>query len=500
MATQQLMVPIDYTINVNVTKQDPGLATPNTSNIALFTTDSTTIEGSYGAFVDVDSALQTVSADTLTSKMIAALFGTSQTFRNNNGQLFIVPIPANTTLTTSYTTQYEKPITAYEVKSSNTTGYVKVAGNAEDFVPASTQVYSNSEMTEETVTATGSDYKYTGKTVEGSELITAYTSVEGANNSYVPVGMQMYSDAQLNTKSEIAKSNQYLYTGATTSINKVVPTVASASDYIALVTKMKNEIPYFGVLIDNFDLDADLTDFYTFVDTQQFCYIQGVTDYTEVDLSEYKRTEGLYTGGDLQNTKQAIAAFASVGTSANWDGTNTALTMNLKSLSPVIAPGKVDTSVIEVLKEKGISAYALTSGESEVYSHKNKGGYWDDKIGGIALRLQIQYNLYNVAKGVTSKIPQNENGVTMLRTAAGQAWQKFLDNGFLTKGVEWMGTNTFGDKETFLRSIVENGYYQYNKPLSTQTPAERATRSVTIQGAGQSAGAIHFVTYNAILA
>lgn len=375
MATQQLMVPIEYTINVNVTRQDPGLATPNTSNIALFTTDATNIEGDYGAYVEADSALAAVNADSLTAKMITALFAPNTTFRNNDGQLFIVPI--------------------------------------------------------------------------------ASTEAEA---------------------------------------------IESAEDYMALVTEKKKQIPFFGVLIDTFDFDFDMTQFFTYVDTQPFLYGYGVKDYADLDLSEYKGTEGLYTGGDLVNTKQAIAAFVSLGTSANWNGSDTALTMNLKSLAPILAPGQIDTTIIGTLKEKGISAYAITAGESEVYSHKNAGGYWDDKIGGKALRLELQYNLYNLAKTTPTKIAQNESGVNMVRNAAGQAWQKFIDNGFLTTGVDWMGTSTFGNKEAFLRSIVQNGYYQYNKPLSTQTAAERASRTITIQGAGQSAGAIHFVTYNAILA
>ena len=370
MAEQQLMVPIDYTINVNVTKEDTGLPTPNSSNIAIFTADENSIEGDYGVFVTADDALAKVTAGTTLAKMITAMFATNLTLRGNNGQLIIVPT----------------------------------------------------------------------------------------------------------TKAP-----------------------ASAEEFKTLVTTKKKSVPYFGVLIDTFTI-ADLTDFRTFVDTQDFVYGEAITDYSSINLMELKKTEGVYAGDNVEVAKQVLAAYVSVGTSANWDGTDTALTMNLKSLSPIVAPGKIDTTVLTQLKEKGISAYALTAGESKVYSHKNAGGYWDDKIGGIALRLQIQYNLYNLAANTTSKFGQNEKGVTAFRTAAARAWQKFLDNGFLTKGIEWMGTKTFGDDDTFKRSIVENGYYQYNKPLSTQTPAERATRSVTIQGAGQSAGAIHFITYNATLA
>lgn len=441
MATQQLMVPIEYTINVNVTRQDPGLATPNTSNIALFTTDATNIQGDYGAYVEADSALAAVNADSLTAKMITALFAPNATFRNNDGQLFIVPIDATE----------EETRTSY--------------------------------------------------TVSDGDTITAYTSIAGEADAAVAEGTQLYSDAALTTEfAVVGESDTYTYTGETNEYTVTIPTIQSAEDYMALVAEKKKQIPFFGVLIDTFDFDFDMTQFFTYVDTQPFLYGYGVKDYTNLDLSEYKGTEGLYTGGDLVNTKQAIAAFVSLGTSANWNGSDTALTMNLKSLAPILAPGQIDTTIIGTLKEKGISAYAITAGESEVYSHKNAGGYWDDKIGGKALRLELQYNLYNLAKTTPTKIAQNESGVNMVRNAAGQAWQKFIDNGFLTTGVDWMGTSTFGNKEAFLRSIVQNGYYQYNKPLSTQTAAERAARTITIQGAGQSAGAIHFVTYNAILA
>lgn len=438
---EQLIVPIEYSINVNVTQEDPGEPAPNSSNIALLTSDTTTIEGDYGVYVTADDALKTVNADTLTAKMITALFAPSATFRNNDGKLFIIPISAT--------------------KEEDRVSY----------------------------------------TVTDGDTITAYTSVAGEASAAVAEGTQLYSDAQLTTElAVVGELDTYTYTGGTNDYTVTVPTIQSAADYIALVRELKQKVPYFGVLIDTFDFDFDMEQFFIYADTQNFVYGYGVTNYENLNLIEYKRTEGLFTGGDLANTKQSIAAFVSEGTSANWNGSDTALTMNLKSLSPILAPGKIDTTIIETLKEKGISAYALTAGDSVVYSHKNAGGYWDDKIGGIALKLEIQTNLYNLAKGVTTKIPQNESGVNMVRNAASQAWQKFLDNGFLTTGIEWMGTTTFGDKEAFLTSIVENGYYQYNKPLSQQTPAERKARKITIQGAGQSAGAIHFITYNAVLA
>lgn len=441
MSTQQLMVPIEYSINVNVTQENPGDPAPNTSNIALLTTDATTIEGDYAAFVTADDALKVVDAGTLTAKMITGLFAPNATFRNNDGQLFIVPISATK----------EETRTSYTVSDGNT--------------------------------------------------VTAYTSVAGEADAAVAEGTQLYSDAALTTElAVVGESDTYTYTGGTNEYTVTVPTIQSAADYIALITEKKEQIPFFGVLIDMFNFDFDMADFYTYADTQNFIYGSAIVDYDGVDLSAYSHVEGLYTGGTLDETKQALAAYVSVGTSANWNGSDTALTMNLKTLNPIVAPGKVDTTIIGELKEAGISAYALTAGDSVVYSHKSAGGYWDDKIGSIALKLEIQTNLYNLAKGVTTKIPQNEGGVNMVRNAASQAWQKFLDNGFLTTGIEWMGTTTFGNKESFLRSIVENGYYQYNKPLSQQTPAERKARKITIQGAGQSAGAIHFITYNAILA
>lgn len=438
--TDVLTVPMEYSINVNVTRQEPGKPVPNSSNIALITTDPTTITETYGAFIDVDSALKVVNADTLTAKMITALFNPNATFRNNDGQLFIIPISPNRTIVN----------TVYTVQSTS---------------------------------------------------VTAYTLVEGTQDEEVPEGVQLYSDINCTEEYIVTEAdNGFIYNGESTSISTLVPTLQQASDYIALINQIKQTTPQFGVLIDVMDLEFDMTDFYNYIDTQNFLYGQDVEEFANIDLSAYKHVEGVYAGNDLAINKQVIAAYVSVGTSANWDGTNTALTMNLKTLGSIAAPGEIDVTTLNMLKEKGISAYALTAGDSVVYSHRNAGGYWDDKIGDIALKMQIQTNLYNLAKNIDTKIPQNEDGATMVRNAAGMAWQKFLDNGFLTKGIEWKGQSTFGDKETFLRSIVENGYYQYNKPLSQQTPAERASRKITIQGAGQSAGAIHFVTYNATLA
>ena len=495
-------VPIGYTINTNVTRLSAGLPTPNSSNIALFTMDTTTIEGDYGAYIDSDSALAVVDGDSVTAKMISALFSPSNSFRNNNGQLFIVPISPNKTITQSYTATYtEAQTVSYQVKkdADETICYVKESGTAEEYVPATTQVYSDVNCTEELAEATGSDYKYTGQPGTVNNVTTAYTSVEGVAEAFVAAGTQLYSDVNLTTPTVEASGSDYKYTGATEQISKQVPTLQSAADYISLVTEKKLAVPQWGVLIDNFNIDFDMTDFYTYIDTQLFLYCREISDYADVDLSQLVRTEGVYNGGTFEQDKQVIAAYVSVGTSANWNGTDTALTMNLKTLGSIQAAGKVDTTVISQLQAKGISAYAITAGESKVYSHSNAGGYWDDKIGNIGLTLELQYNMYNLAANTTTKFGYNEEGITAFRNVAAQAWQKFIDNGFLTVGMEWASENYFGNKETFLRSIRENGYYQYNKPISQSTLAERQSRRVQIQGAGQSAGAIHFVTYDAIL-
>ena len=133
-------VPIDYSINTNVTRQDAGLPTPNSSNIALFTTDTTTIEGDYGAYIDADSALATVDGGTLTAKMISAIFSPATSLRNNNGQLFIVPIKASKTVTKiAYVATYTQTQTvSYQVKrdAEETICYVKEEGDAKAFVVA----------------------------------------------------------------------------------------------------------------------------------------------------------------------------------------------------------------------------------------------------------------------------------------------------------------------------------------------------------------------------
>lgn len=496
-------VPIDYSINTNVIRQDAGLPTPNSSNIALFTTDATTIEGDYGAYIDADSALAVVDGGSLTAKMISAIFSPATSLRNNNGQLFIVPIEASKTLTKiAYVATYTQTQTvSYQVKkdAEETICYIKEEGVAEAFVAAETQVYSDVQCTEELAVATGADYKYTDEPGTVQNVTTAYTSVEGEAEAFVVAGTQLYSDKELSTPTVEASGSDYKYTGATEETSSQVPTIQSAADYVSIVTAKKLTVPQWGVLIDNFDIDFDMSDFYTYIDTQKFLYCRDISNYEAEDMSQLTRTEGVYCGGTLEQRKQVIAAYVSVGTSANWDGTDTALTMNLKTLGSIQAPGQVDTTLLGILQQKGISAYAITAGESKVYSHSNAGGYWDDKIGNIGLTLELQYNMYNLAANTTTKFGYNEEGITAFRNAAAKAWQKFIDNGFLTVGMEWASENYFGDKESFLRSIRENGYYQYNKPISQSTLAERQSRRVTIQGAGQSAGAIHFVTYNAIL-
>jgi hypothetical protein len=104
--------------------------------------------------------------------------------------------------------------------------------------------------------------------------------------------------------------------------------------------------------------------------------------------------------------------------------------------------------------------------------------------------IDIQKELYNVLYTSTTKIPQTEEGHSILDTAIIKVSEQAVNNGLVAPGV-WdqagFGTLKQGD-------YLESGYYVYHNPVAEQSTSDRAARkSTTFQVAWKLAGAIHTV-------
>lgn len=238
--------------------------------------------------------------------------------------------------------------------------------------------------------------------------------------------------------------------------------------------------------------------------------VQGLTPgsllYAPTSLLSDLYPSGMsYQISQLQNTKTRLllhtasaqqarlfaAGYASRLQSVDFEGTDTALTMNLKQIVGI----PVDTGISETIANQantvGVDYYASVGTLPEVVS--TGGNDYSDNVYNLNWLVgALQVATFNVLGTTPTKIPQTEAGMNTIKGAIVQILQQAVANGFLAPG-QWNG-QTFGDPASFIRNIADFGYYVFSQPIAQQTETQRIKRiAPTIQIAIKYAGAIQKV-------
>lgn len=187
------------------------------------------------------------------------------------------------------------------------------------------------------------------------------------------------------------------------------------------------------------------------------------------------------------NRKLAVSYMARAHT-VDFDAENSALTMNLKTLS--VAAESYSATEILAAQTVGLDLYTtfkntpatLTSGAN---------GWTDNRYNLIGYTDAVQTDLFNVLKTTSTKVAQTQRGVNQLVDQLEKTTRGFVRAGVFAPGT-WTSTDTFGDIDTFNRNIENKGFYFLAGLLADQSTDSRQNReSPTIQGAVKNAGAIH---------
>jgi hypothetical protein len=132
---------------------------------------------------------------------------------------------------------------------------------------------------------------------------------------------------------------------------------------------------------------------------------------------------------------------------------------------------------------------AYNNGTSIVQEGKMASGQFADTIAGTDwLAITIQRDVYNQLYQSTTKVPQTDEGMGILKAAVEARCAQGVVNGLLAPGV-W-NSNGFGLLKP--GDFLQKGYYVYSAPVATQPQADREQRmAMPIQVAVKLAGAIH---------
>lgn len=281
----------------------------------------------------------------------------------------------------------------------------------------------------------------------------------------------------------------------------VVAPLEASESYVDCLARVKSQVHFMGILFT--DLLSSVDALAVAAWTQPYLNMAFLASHDLSDLtpgtgwadtvkeSGYDQTRviGYYSGTDLDALKFA-AGYCARGLSVNFRGSNTTLTMQLKDIVGVVADSTIDPTNYLAAKAAGVDVYASLEGLAKVMT-SGENRYFDQVYNRIWLVGDIQVNGVNALATTSTKVPQTEAGVDVLRNAYTQTLETGKTNAYIAPG-KWNSPVTFGNQADMLAAIQEKGYYIYFQPIDEQAQTEREERvAPTCQIAYKEAGAIH---------
>lgn len=201
----------------------------------------------------------------------------------------------------------------------------------------------------------------------------------------------------------------------------------------------------------------------------------------------------LYLSGDepALSARLFAAAYLSRAFAVNYSGSNTTLTMNLKTLNGIPADTQISDSILAQCESAGVDCYPSIEGLAKVMSFAHAGQYFDQITNQLWFVNSVQREVFNVLATTSTKIPQTEIGLEIITKAIRTICNQAVTNGFSAPGV-WNSPDTFGNIDDFYRNIEEFGFYIYHLPVTEQAQSERINRQAPVYMiAIKEAGAVH---------
>lgn len=211
------------------------------------------------------------------------------------------------------------------------------------------------------------------------------------------------------------------------------------------------------------------------------------------DIAEagYDKTRCLaYLSDTTEPAKVMAAAYAGRALSTAFEGSNTTQTMHLKDLIGVTADPTMTQTQLNLCQDCGADAYVNIAGVAKTFT-SGANHFYDQVYNRCWFLGALEVAGFNALAKVSTKVPQTEPGMTILKGAYRLVCDRAVRNGYCAPGA-WNSADRFGDVEAMLRNIEEVGYYIYSLPVNQQAQTEReARRAPLVQIALKEAGAIH---------
>lgn len=286
-----------------------------------------------------------------------------------------------------------------------------------------------------------------------------------------------------------------------TTANAPVAGIAAETLTQALQALVNASGDWYAAIVPASVSNVQLLEAATYIEGQQKKRILGVTDtYTTVldplsttdrayllKAGNYKRTFCQYSS----KSPYAVASFFGRASTVDFTGSNTTLTMKFKQ-EPGVSAETLTATQAATLKAKNCNVFVNYDNSTAIIQEGvMANGYFFDEVHGLDwLENFIQTAVYNLLYTSTTKIPQTDAGMSLIKATIEQCLVQAVANGLVAPGV-W---NAAGFGELKQGAVLPKGFYVYVAPVATQAQADReARKSMPFQIAVKLAGAVHSV-------
>lgn len=224
--------------------------------------------------------------------------------------------------------------------------------------------------------------------------------------------------------------------------------------------------------------------------------IDGTTSLdlaSQFKIGNFSRTYDQFSRNDAYAAESLFGRFATI----NYEGSDTVITAAYKQ-EPGVAAEILTESQFATLKAKNCNVFvAVQNGTSIIFPGvMANGDYIDERIGADWLQNRIQTDCYNLLHTTSTKVPQTNAGMNLIKTVIAAACTVAVENGLFAPG-QWLGPNV-GLLKTF--DTLPGGFYIFAPDVATQSQADRAARiSVPFQVCCKLAGAVHIISISVLL-
>lgn len=451
-------LPFSEVVTVSVAQAPVGAAAYNTSNIGLFTSEvpaNSFGNLGYSIYLSPTQVGVDFGTNSTTYQQAVAIFSQQPNILLNGGYLVVMPF-VNAVQHIAFS-----GIAASGTFVLNFGGFSTAAINWND---TASQIQGKIQAAITPLAAA---------TVTGSIATSLNISFAGY---YGPAALMTVTSNSLATSGPVA-------------ITLTVTTTTVGETLAAAISRTQSLIQYFAIMGSQIFTQADVLAAAAVVQTINA--IALFASRTEADIAPggtfdllrtgtLTQSRGLYYGGatDL-SALLFMAAYAGRGFSVVFSASLTTITMNLKQLSGIQPDPSMTPTIYNEAKTAGADIYVSLNGTPGVISN-GANDHFDDQYNVQWFVGAIQIAEFNSLQQTSTKLPQTEGGMYVLKNSARQVCEQAVSNGFLAPG-SWTSSQFFGNQADLIANIAQRGYYIYSAPVSQQLQADRVARKAPLQ-------------------